>query len=55
MSDYFTRIREIELRYSGGLPCINVGKPNRPTYFPIEVIFVFCFVFLPHNLMFNGL
>ncbi|VYS67499.1 unnamed protein product [Arabidopsis thaliana] len=37
VSDYFTRIREIELRYSGGLPCINVGKPNRPTYFPIEL------------------
>ncbi|CAE6113379.1 unnamed protein product [Arabidopsis arenosa] len=36
--DYFTKIRDIKLHYSGGLPCINVGKPNRPpTYFPIEL------------------
>ncbi|KAL1204266.1 Protein argonaute 9 [Cardamine amara subsp. amara] len=28
--------RNIELRYSGDLPCINVGKPKRPTYIPIE-------------------
>lgn len=35
--DYFVNIRKIELRYSGDLPCINVGKPKRPTYFPLEV------------------
>nr|QNU10184.1 argonaute 9 [Arabidopsis halleri] len=29
--------RSIEVRYSGDFPCINVGKPKRPTYFPIEV------------------
>ncbi|WZZ21880.1 hypothetical protein YC2023_123267 [Brassica napus] len=34
--DYFTKHLEIELRHSGGLPCISVGKPKRPTYFPIE-------------------
>ncbi|CAD5332317.1 unnamed protein product [Arabidopsis thaliana] len=28
--------RNIEVRYSGDFPCINVGKPKRPTYFPIE-------------------
>ncbi|KAL5215474.1 hypothetical protein ABZP36_006875 [Zizania latifolia] len=35
--DYFVKNRGIELRYSGYLPCINVGKPKRPTYFPIEL------------------
>uniref|UniRef100_A0A0D9UZK6 Piwi domain-containing protein n=1 Tax=Leersia perrieri TaxID=77586 RepID=A0A0D9UZK6_9ORYZ len=35
--DYFVRNRGIELRYSGDYPCINVGKPKRPTYFPIEL------------------
>ncbi|KAG2274412.1 hypothetical protein Bca52824_056967 [Brassica carinata] len=34
--DYFTKHLEITLRHSGGLPCISVGKPKRPTYFPIE-------------------
>ncbi|PSS21604.1 Protein argonaute like [Actinidia chinensis var. chinensis] len=35
--DYFVNYRHIELRYSGDLPCINVGKPKRPTYFPLEL------------------
>ncbi|KAL3530098.1 hypothetical protein ACH5RR_009420 [Cinchona calisaya] len=35
--DYFVNYRNIELRYSGDLPCINVGKPKRPTYFPLEL------------------
>ncbi|KAK4477948.1 hypothetical protein RD792_017213 [Penstemon davidsonii] len=35
--DYFVNIRKIELRYSADLPCINVGKPKRPTYFPVEL------------------
>lgn len=34
--DYFVNIRNIPLRYSGDLPCINVGKPTRPTYIPVE-------------------
>ncbi|CAA7061156.1 unnamed protein product [Microthlaspi erraticum] len=29
--------RRIDLRYSGDMPCINVGKPKRPTYIPIEL------------------
>ncbi|CAN8244256.1 unnamed protein product [Cochlearia groenlandica] len=33
---YFTEFRNITLRYSADLPCINVGKPKRPTYIPIE-------------------
>ncbi|KAI9079531.1 hypothetical protein K1719_038503 [Acacia pycnantha] len=35
--DYFSKYRNIELRYSADMPCINVGKPKRPTYFPIEL------------------
>jgi eukaryotic translation initiation factor 2C len=35
--DYFVNHRNIQLRYSGDLPCINVGKPKRPTYIPLEV------------------
>lgn len=35
--DYFVNHRHIDLRYSADLPCINVGKPKRPTYIPIEV------------------
>ncbi|EEF34625.1 protein argonaute 4 isoform X1 [Ricinus communis] len=35
--DYFVNHRRIELRYSGDLPCINVGKPKRPTFIPIEL------------------
>ncbi|KAL0370296.1 UNVERIFIED_CONTAM: protein argonaute 4 [Sesamum angustifolium] len=35
--DYFVNHRNINLRFSADLPCINVGKPKRPTYFPIEV------------------
>lgn len=35
--DYFVHRRKIDLQYSADLPCINVGKPKRPTYIPIEV------------------
>ncbi|KAL9458514.1 hypothetical protein AB3S75_007390 [Citrus x aurantiifolia] len=35
--DYFVNNRNIDLRYSGDLPCINVGKPKRPTYIPLEL------------------
>ncbi|VAH11823.1 unnamed protein product [Triticum turgidum subsp. durum] len=35
--DYFVKNRGIELRYSGNLPCINAGRPKRPTYFPVEL------------------
>jgi hypothetical protein len=38
--DYFVN-KGTELRYSGDYPCINVGKPKRPTYFPIEVLATF--------------
>ncbi|KAJ0238727.1 Protein argonaute 9 [Hirschfeldia incana] len=34
--EYFTEFRNVPLKYSGDFPCINVGKPKRPTYIPIE-------------------
>lgn len=36
--EYFERDRNIKLKYSGDFPCIDVGKPKRPTYIPIEVV-----------------
>ncbi|WOG90709.1 hypothetical protein DCAR_0309953 [Daucus carota subsp. sativus] len=35
--DYFVHIRKIPLSYSADLPCIDVGKPDRPTYIPLEL------------------
>ncbi|CAH8383291.1 unnamed protein product [Eruca vesicaria subsp. sativa] len=35
--NYFTKLLRIELRDSGDLRCINVGKLTRPTYIPIEL------------------
>ncbi|KAK7300313.1 hypothetical protein RJT34_11156 [Clitoria ternatea] len=35
--DYFVNHRKIDLRYSADLPCINVGKPKRPTFIPLEL------------------
>ncbi|PKI73285.1 protein argonaute 4-like isoform X2 [Punica granatum] len=35
--DYFVNHRNINLSYSGDFPCINVGKPKRPTYIPLEL------------------
>ncbi|KAH0929878.1 hypothetical protein HID58_015605, partial [Brassica napus] len=34
--DYFLRERNLELQYSADLPCVNVGRPKRPTYIPLE-------------------
>lgn len=36
VSEYFKEKKTV-LRYSDDYPCINVGKPKRPTFFPIEV------------------
>lgn len=38
--DYFVKHQGRKLQYSEDLPCINVGKPKRPTYFPIEVKYI---------------
>ncbi|KAI4382180.1 hypothetical protein MLD38_008177 [Melastoma candidum] len=35
--DYFVNHKNIDLSYSGDFPCINVGKPKRPTYVPLEL------------------
>ncbi|XP_051145305.1 protein argonaute 4A-like [Andrographis paniculata] len=35
--DYYLHHRNIQLKYSGDLPCLNVGRPKRPTYIPIEL------------------
>ncbi|RDY13156.1 Protein argonaute 4, partial [Mucuna pruriens] len=35
--DYFVNHRKTDLRRSQDLPCINVGKPKHPTYFPLEL------------------
>lgn len=42
--EYFTKHCGIELTYSANMPCLNVGKPKRPNYLPLEVcIKQFCF------------
>ena len=38
VTDYYRNVRDTSLQYSDNCPCINVGKPKRPTYIPIEVI-----------------
>uniref|UniRef100_A0A0D9W242 Piwi domain-containing protein n=1 Tax=Leersia perrieri TaxID=77586 RepID=A0A0D9W242_9ORYZ len=35
--DYFVKNKGMDLRYSANLPGINVGRPKRPIYFPIEL------------------
>ncbi|KAK9284381.1 hypothetical protein L1049_023552 [Liquidambar formosana] len=35
--DYFSKHRHIELSYSAYLPCLDVGRPKRPNYLPLEL------------------
>ena len=35
--DYYLK-RGTELKESRNLPCLDVGKPKRPVYIPLEVI-----------------
>lgn len=35
--DYFTRHRNIQLSYSASLPCLDVGRPQRPNFLPLEL------------------
>ncbi|XP_058725902.1 protein argonaute 4A-like [Vicia villosa] len=35
--EYYKRHKNIELHYSIDMPCINVGKPKKPIYFPMEL------------------
>ncbi|KAL8458016.1 hypothetical protein ACS0TY_035769 [Phlomoides rotata] len=38
--DYFVKTRGIQLKFSENLPCINVGRPNKPIFFPVELCYV---------------
>ncbi|XP_057792714.1 protein argonaute 16 isoform X1 [Salvia miltiorrhiza] len=35
--DYFVKHRNIELKSSSYMPCLDVGKPKRPNYLPLEL------------------
>ncbi|ONK70265.1 uncharacterized protein A4U43_C05F31950 [Asparagus officinalis] len=35
--DYFSRDKKIELTWSAYAPCLDVGKPKRPNYLPVEL------------------
>ena len=35
--DYFLQHYKIQLQYSAYMPCVDVGKPERPKYLPLEV------------------
>jgi eukaryotic translation initiation factor 2C len=35
--EYFAKHRGIDLTSSAYLPCLDVGKPNRPIFLPLEV------------------
>ncbi|XP_022771735.1 protein argonaute 16-like isoform X2 [Durio zibethinus] len=35
--EYFTKHLGIELTYSANMPCLDVGKPKRPNYLPLEL------------------
>ncbi|KAJ4830357.1 Protein argonaute 16 [Turnera subulata] len=37
VSDYFTKRCGIELTSSASFPCLDVGKPKRPNYLPLEL------------------
>ncbi|KAK2979039.1 hypothetical protein RJ640_013673 [Escallonia rubra] len=42
--EYFTKHRNVELTYSAYMPCLDVGKPKRPNYLPLEVC---TYLFIP--------
>lgn len=35
--DYFTKHRKLELTTSAYMPCVDVGRPKKPNYIPLEV------------------
>ncbi|XP_030945180.1 protein argonaute 16-like isoform X3 [Quercus lobata] len=35
--DYFLQHYNIQLQYSAYMPCVDVGKPERPKYLPLEL------------------
>ena len=48
--EYFTKHRNIELHSSAYMPCLDVGKPKRPNYLPLEVCELFPLISLPTSL-----
>lgn len=34
---YYAEYRQIQLEYSADFPCLDVGKPKRPVYIPLEL------------------
>lgn len=38
--DYFVKHRNIELKSSSYMPCLDVGKPKRPNYLPLELCYL---------------
>lgn len=38
--EYFTKHRGIELKHSAFMPCLDVGKPKRPIYLPLELCYL---------------
>ncbi|XP_059282299.1 protein argonaute 16-like [Lycium ferocissimum] len=38
--EYFTKHRNIELSSSAYMPCLDVGKPKRPNYLPLELCYL---------------
>ncbi|KAL6974212.1 hypothetical protein U1Q18_028394 [Sarracenia purpurea var. burkii] len=41
--EYFTKHLNIELAYSAYMPCLDVGKPKRPNYLPLEAVTNYCY------------
>ncbi len=45
--DYFSKHCAIELEYSAYLPCVDVGKPKRPNYVPLEVCkYIYIYIYI---------
>ncbi|CAN4103690.1 unnamed protein product [Withania somnifera] len=38
--EYFTKHRNIDLSSSAYMPCLDVGKPKRPNYLPLELCYL---------------
>lgn len=38
VSDYFREKYQLDLTRSSSYPCLDLGKPRKPTYVPLEVL-----------------
>jgi len=50
--EYFTKHYGIQLSYYVYLPCLDVGKPKRPNYLPLEPMNFLYFSKIIHNQLF---